>query len=713
MPPPRLPRHLWPCRPPWSALQVRFASDTPSNGPATAGGNNETGGDSGANDTRSASHVSQAQRMRTRLGGGPVSPSPSRPLVRRVDQNGTEQLRIRRVDQNGVERPQKKVEGSQKKVEGPPIRRLEVKKYAVPPTSRYQNAFERHVEKVKEARQEHSEAAQQPDSSAESTEKLRKKLSMLEEQLAQLQQKLKDEAQATEQPASTKARITSPPNTTMPLERSSKSESVTIESPRTKSPNTESPSTMSPSEEPLDSELHSTQQPMLAKENGEAARTTEAPETTEAATTRKYQKNTVGKKTRSSSVESISHLRTPRPAPAPASAPADPAPASLQVSNKSLLAELFPGASVAPQPKIADRPSPPKLNLPAPDAAVPIRMTPVDTRTDREKSMDAFRARGEKTTVLQLSHCSTALTEADFRRLIPRGLHIDTWSSHGEFYKIVPGRDPISLARLPFYYLFFRSPESALAYQKNASRVSKLCALHESSSIHSPVPPPRGFLEDGEDINAITSAFVLHPQGHKLDLRTVMQPYSTALRALIDSGGYAPIVPNTDDKGKKIHRVLLHIDGYEPSHWDLWQILARHAHARGILWPFRNEHSAALRRLRDCINLKTSSKLQAVSSTNPRAADSAHLDYDDPQISSFLGTSSSEPDDDDGQSGRQMSQLVMNRVYNRWIVELDDEDAARRFAGLWHRTVLPHAKGADGAWKEVEEERWVEAEYLW
>ena len=61
-----------------------------------------------------------------------------------------------------------------------------------------------------------------------------------------------------------------------------------------------------------------------------------------------------------------------------------------------------------------------------------------------------------------------------------------------------------------------------------------------------------------------------------------------------------------------------------------------------------------------------------------------------------------------------MNQLVMNRVYNRWIVELEDEDAARRFAQLWHRVVLPFAKhGRDGAWKEVEEERWVEAEYLW
>lgn len=348
-------------------------------------------------------------------------------------------------------------------------------------------------------------------------------------------------------------------------------------------------------------------------------------------------------------------------------------------------------------------------------------MTLSDVRTDREKAIDAFRAHGEQTTVLQLSNCSTALTEADFRRVSPRGLHIETWSRDGEFYKIIPGRDPLSLARLPFYYLLFRTPESALAYQKNASRLSKLTALHQSSDSNSAVPLPKGFLEEGEDITAVISSFVLHPQGHALDLRTIMQPYQRALRALIEAGGYSPIVPSVDDKGKKIHRVLLHIDGYEPSHWDLWQILSRHAHARGLMWPFRND-AAGLRKLRDCINLKTNSKLQAASQMNPWAANSSNpqldLNYEDAQISSFLGLEKGESgaeqqQQEDGEA-KLMSQLIMNRVYNRWIVELEDEDAARRFAQLWHRVVLPFAKhGRDGAWKEVEEERWVEAEYLW
>ncbi|KAF2632377.1 hypothetical protein BU25DRAFT_331457 [Macroventuria anomochaeta] len=443
-------------------------------------------------------------------------------------------------------------------------------------------------------------------------------------------------------------------------------------------------------------------------------------------------------------MRSSSHQQSPRPAPQV------PSTASDELSEQSLLDELFPEASSQVQPDPTDkRPSPPKLDLPAPDTNPHIRLTRSHTRSDREKAIDALRARGEQTTVLQLSNCSTALTEADFRRLVPRGLHIETWSRDGDFYKIIPGRDPLSLERLPFYYLLFHTPASALAYQKNASRLSKLCALHAPSSIHSAIPPPAGFLENGEDIHAVTSSFVLHPNGHALDLRTVMQPYNRALRSLIDAGGYAPVVPSVDGRGRKIHRVLMHMDGYEPSQWDLWQIISRHAHARGIIWPFRNDHASALRRLRDAINLKTVSraKFQAVSTSNPRAASPLHVrekhaeegvEYEDPAIASFLGTGSSSSGSSssgssssgssssgssssgssssgsgDADSAKEMNQLVMNRVYNRWIVEFEDEDAARRFAGLWHRVVLPDAKDKTGAWREAEEVRWVEAEYLW
>lgn len=601
--------------------------------------------------------LSQAQRMRRALGGP----------------DATTQLRILKVDRPASERSTAAAAWRKS--------RDSTTKRVVPVST----AITVNVEEKKKLQEE-----QQAGTLSQSEDELRERLKKLEEQLALLQAKL---AADTDAKAGNSRTAEQQPSTT-----------------------------------PGQAEAaQNNEKPEVPANTVPTAHTTLAQQTQAPSTSRKS----------SSHVPPASSHQPPSPStlPPPTSPPStlQAPPASAEVSEQSLLDELFPEASSLVPPDLSDkRRSLPKLDLPAPDTHPRVRLYDADTRTEREKAIDAFRARGEQTTVLQLSNCSTALTESDFRRLIPRGKHIDTWSSAGEFYKIIPGRDPLSLARLPFYYLLFHSPTAALAYQKNASRLSKLAALHAPSSTASAVPPPAGFLEDGEDIAAVTSSFVLHPRGHALDLRTVMQPYNPGLRALIDAGGYTPIVPNVDDKGRKIHRVLLTIDGYEPGHWDLWQIIARHAHTRGILWPWMNDHASALRRLRDVINLKTVSKqkYQDLATSNPRAAtsspstnpvtarDDAHAEedreFEDPTISAFLGPSSSAKSTQSGASStKEINQLVMNRVYNRWIAEFEDEDAARRFAGLWHRVRLPDAKDREGKWKEAEEERWVTAEYLW
>lgn len=605
MPPPRLPRHLRPCRPLWSARQVRFASDQP--------------GDAGGSVLRSGRSVRPAEGVTDSTYKRQEARTPAlkihRHLTTRRDERGAEGKAVEGA--STLEELDAKTTPEQPDAgERSTAPQLRIHKKVVSQDSEsYRGVISSYLG-TKAA----LDRRQRPASTASEGE-LREKLRQLEEQLAVLQKKLGVEGGVVDAVDEDSA----PPKTTPP------------------------PATPATDGQPA--------QPLKPSSPQQAPR------------------------------------HTPQPPP-------------------SLLDELFPEASSQAQPDTPDRRPPPKLDLPAPDVNPHIRLTPSDARSDREKAIDAFRARGETTTVLQLSNCSTALTEADFRRLVPRGLHIESWTRDGDFYRIIPGRDPLSLERLPFYYLLFHTPASALAYQKNAARLSKLTALHAPNGIHSAIPPPAGFLERGEDVAAITASFVLHPAGHALDLRTLMQPYNRALRALIDAGGYPPIVPARDPAGRPVHRVLMHIDGYEPSHWDLWQTLRRHAHARGIIWPFRNDHASALRRLRDTINLRTvaSVKQQALAS-NPRAASSSTStpsdtrDYEDPHISAFLA-SPDNPDD-----ANSTSQLVMNRVYNRWIVEFDDEDAARRFATMWHRVPLPDRERKSG--REGEEARWVRCEYLW
>ncbi|KAJ4376437.1 hypothetical protein N0V83_001721 [Neocucurbitaria cava] len=410
--------------------------------------------------------------------------------------------------------------------------------------------------------------------------------------------------------------------------------------------------------------------------------------------------------TQSRSMNSSDHPKVGTPT---TTTPSNPPPQHDEVSEQSLLEELFPEVSTRPQPRQSEpRDQYPKLHLP--DSPPTIRRVPAEReKTLKEQVVRSFQQKGEQITVLQLAYCSTELTEADFRRLIPKGKHIDSWSREGEFYKVFPGRDPLSLERLPLYYILFKDPESALAYQKNVSRLHKLSALHQPSNIFSAIPPPKGFLEDGEDINSATSLYNLLPTHHHFSLNTLMQPYNPALRALIERGGYQPIMPDVDSAGNKIWKVLMHIEGYEPSLSDLFKIFRRDAYKNGMLLTLRNESSTSIHRLRDMINLKTHAK--PMSSVQPRAYgtfdhDTEKSNFEDPSIQSFMGSA------EEDSTAKEVNQMVINRLYNRWIIDFSDEAAARRFAVAWHRRVLPDLV-KDRSWKDAEERRICNTEVLW
>ncbi|ORX99543.1 hypothetical protein BCR34DRAFT_547461 [Clohesyomyces aquaticus] len=373
-----------------------------------------------------------------------------------------------------------------------------------------------------------------------------------------------------------------------------------------------------------------------------------------------------------------------------------------EASEQSLFAELFPEVSSYIQP---DHPattqtekSYPKLQLPADEEKLVRRKFSNEPPSPRQRMITNLQARGEDTTVLQLLHCSTELDESDFRRLIPKGRHIQGWVRDGEFYKIIPGRDPLTLERFPFYYLLFRSPESALAYQNNVARLHKLAGLHQPTSIFSAIPPPRGFLEDGEDIDVALSSYLLKPASLKLSLNMVLQPYKPELRTLIEQGGYKPIVStntmdaeNGNGTPKKVFKVLLWITGYEPLVMNLYHVFVREAYDRGITWPFHREH-LGVRRLRDVVDLPN-----RVRHSTPNANSNSDALSDSGMVQ---------------EEDQNLSQMVMGRLYNRWIIEFEERDAAIRFARVWDRKVLPN-RMKHPTWRDTEEVRVCGTEFLW
>lgn len=385
-----------------------------------------------------------------------------------------------------------------------------------------------------------------------------------------------------------------------------------------------------------------------------------------------------------------------------------------EMSEQSLLDELFPEASNFAQPHYSKRNPYPKLDLPSSTPLVK-PYTPKEKLSSREKYLKAFQRSMEKLTALQLLHCSTELTEADFRRLVPKGQHIEGWARDGDFHQIIPGRDSLSLERLPFYYLVFKNPEAALRYQRNASRLHKLSQLHGPSSSLSAIPPPPGLLENGEDVNAALSSYLLTPMGQQLRLNMVVQPYNPALARLIADGGYAPIVPATTPAGKPIHKVLFYIEGYEPSPYDLYQIFMQDALSRGLTWPFSHDHQS-IHRLRDIVDLKA--RFASLSTANPRASSMMKRKLTEMRShdlhASLSNGGGGDGENAEGQDAQVINQIIMNRVYNRWVIDFSEEDGARRFARLWHRKVLPaQASVSHRTWRDVEEVRMCNAEYLW
>ncbi|KAE8836887.1 hypothetical protein HRS9122_07042 [Pyrenophora teres f. teres] len=419
---------------------------------------------------------------------------------------------------------------------------------------------------------------------------------------------------------------------------------------------------------------------------------------------------------RSRSLQSSDDLKTKlRDGVNAPNASSKPAKSNDELSEQSLLEELFPEANSTAEPQYKGARDHPRMEPPTTRVLRPSFVG--RSQTLKEKVVESFQKQGEQITALQLTNCSTMLTEADFRRVVPKGKHIEGWRRDGDFLKVIPGRDPLSLERLPFYYVLFKNAEAAVAYQKNVSRLHKLSALHQPANIFSAIPPPTGFLEDGEDISAAISSYNLLPTHHPCTLNVLMQPYNPHLRALIERGGYQPIAPSVDENGKPIWRVLMHIEGYEPRPSDLFKILAHDAYMHGMTLPLRNESRSSIHRVRDMINLRMSSK--PISSTRPRAygtfdhTDSPlgkptqEMTFDDPAIQKMM-----DGVEEDG-NPQQVNQLIMNRVYNRWILDFEDEDTARRWSGIWHRKVLPDLSDKKGAWKETEEERICNTEVLW
>ncbi|KAI9731090.1 MAG: hypothetical protein M1818_007947 [Claussenomyces sp. TS43310] len=276
--------------------------------------------------------------------------------------------------------------------------------------------------------------------------------------------------------------------------------------------------------------------------------------------------------------------------------------------------------------------------------------------------------------VLILSNASKNLAESDFLRLSPKGEHIEGWTSG--IIKVIPGRDPHTLETLGHYFILFSTSAAARAYQDTVVRLHHLARTHAPSPLGSPIPPPPGYIKDGEDIHALTQVFTLVPASHKSVSLRMLHPqhHSPSIQRMITAGGHPALVAR---QSKCEHLVLFSLSAGHSSltAYELAQMLGRDGRERNLPWALVGGSDDEI--------VKLQSKHES------RKADE-------------------EPDF--GDLGPDGGRRRRRRPPPRFILSFKDAPEARRFVRAWHRRPFPVARDriTDG-----DEAPLVHTELLW
>ena len=217
-----------------------------------------------------------------------------------------------------------------------------------------------------------------------------------------------------------------------------------------------------------------------------------------------------------------------------------------------------------------------------------------------------------------------------------------------------------------------------MAYKEEVERRHALSKMYRPHDISSPIPPPPGYLIDGEDVHALVENFTLVPPRQKLLIMPIHEPFDDLVQSLIDHGGYRalqqgrekPARAGNQDLEPEVSRkkVLISVDGPVLPYVAIIEAIHLDGKTRGWHWNTAKEHPVM------------------------------KLD--------FTGWRGIVPGD--YKTPANNAELLKRR--NRWTVEFDTESEAKRFARAWHCTRLPRKISVDDV---ASESPLVSAEVIW
>jgi hypothetical protein len=378
-------------------------------------------------------------------------------------------------------------------------------------------------------------------------------------------------------------------------------------------------------------------------------------------------------------------------------------------TTKSLLEELFPEETKQVLVKeTSEQPdTPPRIPVPH----VPLDSTAeagltrrkVAEHSEKRRPMQKAIPLTDTSTVLELRFASKSLTEEDFRRLIPRGLHMQEWTRRGEFVKVFPKRDPRTLEKLGNYYIIFRNGKDAEVYREHVHHVYDLARQHTPTSLTSERPPPPGYMINGEDVSALVQSFSLIPPQQKLYLHYLSPPFTPFQQNIFKRGGYAQIL----GEGREgIAQVMVEfLAGRQPSWFDIHDSIYLDGRRRGLEWKLLpGESSIRKVDMNQRTKKNENSVLEDEDETEPDVEDA----LSDLELS---GTESG------GKRKKTVKEQAKTPTYGqRWILSFESVVEAKRFALAWHGRAFPWHGRALKKWQDKgfgEQTLMVNAEFLW
>jgi len=287
----------------------------------------------------------------------------------------------------------------------------------------------------------------------------------------------------------------------------------------------------------------------------------------------------------------------------------------------------------------------------------------------KRKEMELQTKADSQTSVLVLLNASKNLTEEDFRRLIPKGEHLDGWRmEQGDILKIIPGRNLATLEQENYYYLVFSSPLSAFVYQGHATRLSRLVAEQTPNSLHTALAPTPGYMLNGVDVYAAIQAYCLTSSTQTLNLRQLKPPLSPLISSIVRRGGYAAILDRPD---RMPYEVRLTLEGPQLPVSRIRYIVYESGRDRALGWSGGDEANIKISKYEPVLPMRSGGPNASVS--DRRSEDvQIQLDMNRSQIPF--------PDSEDGKAAQKYR--TPNFVY---IVGFHTEHAAQSFVRYWHR----------------------------